>query len=267
MKTWHIAGSSSRVGKTHLAMKLMEIFPRAVYVKLGYGKKKKGGPENFFKSEREALGFIAKLKAKGESEHCLIESNRLVGKSDADLVIFLDSVEGDRRADADRVRALADIVLGYRGNKARWKSGIEKLRLSSAQEVKLLGVLREQHEYLRRSRISLRTKMWLSRNRRIVFGEGLARLLHGIQSQGSLSRAAKDEGMSYRHAWGDMKKAEERLGFKLLERSIGGKSGGGSSLTDKGCRLLEAYEEMKLKTIRESDRLFQRMFRDILEDT
>jgi molybdate transport system regulatory protein len=131
--------------------------------------------------------------------------------------------------------------------------------------VKLLGVLREQHEYLRRSRTSLRTKMWLSRNGRIVFGEGLARLLRGIQSHGSLVRAAKDEGISYRHAWGDIRKVEERLGFKLLERRVGGKSGGGSSLTDRARRLLEAYEEIKLKTIRESDRLFQRMFSEILE--
>jgi molybdate transport system regulatory protein len=181
-------------------------------------------------------------------------------------VIFLDSVEGDRHADADKMRALADIILGSRGNETRWESAIEKLKLSPARNVKLLDVLREQDEYLKRSRISLRTKVWLRRDGRVVFGEGLARLLRGIHSHGSLSRAAKDEGISYRHAWGDIKKVEERLGFKLLERSVGGKSGGGSSLTDKGYRLLEAYEKVKLYTIRQSDRAFEEMFSDIPED-
>jgi len=247
-------------------MKLMEMLPHAVYVKLGHGKKKEGGPENFFRSEEEALEFIAKSKQKGKSGHCLIESNRLVGKFDADLVVFLDSVEGDRRADADKMRALADIILGDRGNETRWESATEKLRLSSPKNVELLNVLREQDEYLKRSRISLRTKVWLRRDGRVVFGEGLARLLRGIHSHGSLSRAAKDEGISYRHAWGDIKKVEERLGFKLLERSVGGKSGGGSSLTDKGYRLLEAYEKVKLYTIRQSDRAFEEMFSDIPED-
>ncbi|MFH1676173.1 MAG: hypothetical protein ABIC40_04030 [bacterium] len=172
MKILLITGSSSGVGKTRLAMKLMEIVPHAVYMKLGHGKKKKGGrPKNYFEGEQEALEFIA--KEEGKCEYLLVESNRLVGKIDPDPVIFLD-----------------------------WKSSIGKLELSSAQKAKMLEVLTEQHEYLSRSRLSFRTKVWLRRDGRIVIGEGLARLLHGIRSHGSLSRAVSGEGISYCHAWG-----------------------------------------------------------------
>jgi molybdate transport system regulatory protein len=51
--------------------------------------------------------------------------------------------------------------------------------------------------------------------------------------------------ISYRKAWGDLKNAEEFLGYKLLEKQRGGKSGGTSVLTDKAHKLIEAYEALQ----------------------
>jgi molybdate transport repressor ModE-like protein len=39
--------------------------------------------------------------------------------------------------------------------------------------------------------------------------------------------------MSYRHAWGAIRKIEQRAGFKMLDRKLGGKDGG-AQLTPRG---------------------------------
>ncbi len=96
--------------------------------------------------------------------------------------------------------------------------------------------------------IFLNYKLWLSS----VTGEGIIeedryRLLQIIKDKGSLKAAADEMKMSYRKAWGDLKKAEELLGYELITRQRGGKTGGNSVLTDKAVRLLEAYHVLHTK--------------------
>jgi len=91
--------------------------------------------------------------------------------------------------------------------------------------------------------IFLNYKLWLAS----VTGEGILeedryQLLREIQNTGSLQSAAKVMGISYRKAWGDLKKAEELLGYDLLVRQRGGKDGGASTHTEKAQKLLEAYD-------------------------
>lgn len=74
-----------------------------------------------------------------------------------------------------------------------------------------------------------------------VFGDGKVRLLQEIDRCGCLRQAARNLEVSYRKAWGDVKKAEECLGVQLIERSRGGKAGGQSILTSEGRRWIEAY--------------------------
>jgi len=96
--------------------------------------------------------------------------------------------------------------------------------------------------------IFLNYKLWLSS----VTGEGIIeedryKLLQIIKDKGSLKAAADDMKISYRKAWGDLKKAEELLGYELLDRQRGGKAGGQSQLTDKAVKLLEAYDVLHTK--------------------
>jgi len=91
--------------------------------------------------------------------------------------------------------------------------------------------------------IFLNYKLWLSS----VTGEGIIeedkyKLLKLIDAKGSLKAASSEMGISYRKAWGDLKKAESLLGYELIIRQRGGKSGGTSLLTDKAKKLLEAYD-------------------------
>ncbi len=52
-------------------------------------------------------------------------------------------------------------------------------------------------------------------------------------------------GMSYRHAWGIIKKIEDRLGYEIVKSVKGGRKGGGTELTEKGRKLVEKYRRTK----------------------
>ncbi|WP_366924679.1 substrate-binding domain-containing protein [Metallumcola ferriviriculae] len=62
-------------------------------------------------------------------------------------------------------------------------------------------------------------------------GEIFFGLLKATKRYGSLSRAAEEVGVSYRYAWGLIKKAEKQLSLQLLITKSGGSSGGGAELT------------------------------------
>lgn len=79
-------------------------------------------------------------------------------------------------------------------------------------------------------------------------GKELLQLLSSIKEAGSLNRAAREAGLSYRYAWGLLNKVEETLGQRLVLRKTGGMAGGGTTLTDAGRRLLEYLLALQRET-------------------
>ena len=73
-------------------------------------------------------------------------------------------------------------------------------------------------------------------------GEGRAKLLRQIKERGSLSKAAREMGMSYRHAWGIIHRMEQTCGEKIVNSVRGGSERGQSVLTGAGERMLAEYE-------------------------
>lgn len=93
--------------------------------------------------------------------------------------------------------------------------------------------------------IFLNYKIWLADvDGKHVIKNDFFILLKSISSEGSISAAANNIGISYRKAWKLVKDSEEILNFKLIERLRGGDKGGKSNLTDEGFKLLEAYNEL-----------------------
>ena len=92
------------------------------------------------------------------------------------------------------------------------------------------------------------------------FGEGPCRLLKAVEETGSLRAAAMSMDMAYSKAMKLMKNAEAALGFPLVTRTTGGRSGGGSRLTAEGKIWLNKYEAYRDDCIRESHRLFRAHF-------
>lgn len=77
------------------------------------------------------------------------------------------------------------------------------------------------------------------------FGPGIAELLTRIDKCHCLRTATGEMGMSYSKAWTKLAECEQALGFPLLERTAGGRHGGGSELTAEGRDMLERYRALE----------------------
>jgi molybdate transport system regulatory protein len=80
----------------------------------------------------------------------------------------------------------------------------------------------------------------------VVMNEEGFTLLTEIKKEQSIIAASRNMGISYRKAWGLLREIEYVLGFQLVGKHRGGKTGGKTYLTEEGLELTEAY--LKLKT-------------------
>lgn len=78
-------------------------------------------------------------------------------------------------------------------------------------------------------------------------GRGRVELLERIDATGSISRAARDMGMSYKAAWDAVEGINNLSDQPLVERSTGGRHGGGTRLTPQGRRLIEVYRAAEVQ--------------------
>lgn len=76
-------------------------------------------------------------------------------------------------------------------------------------------------------------------------GPGKISLLQAIESEGSLSLAARHIGMSYRRAWDLLDDLNQSFDQPLVTTAVGGLSGGGAQLTEQGRRLIAAFEALQ----------------------
>jgi molybdate transport system regulatory protein len=81
--------------------------------------------------------------------------------------------------------------------------------------------------------------------REIIFDQTDALLLRRIAETRSLTQAARQAGISYRNAWERVRTMEGKLGLRLVETTIGGKTGGGATLTEEGARLLKEFRKTR----------------------
>src|SRR5512135_3028409 len=87
--------------------------------------------------------------------------------------------------------------------------------------------------------MEIKAKFWIENKGEVVLGGGKTALLLAVDQFGSIQRAADEFGMSYRHAWGAIRRIEKRAGFKIVDTKLGGKEGGGAQLTLKGKAFVE----------------------------
>jgi molybdate transport system regulatory protein len=102
-------------------------------------------------------------------------------------------------------------------------------------------------------------KVWLDNNGK-AFGDGPYTLLRRVEKMGSLHQAAKQMGMSYSKAWRLIRTLEERLGFTLLERKVGGLHGGGSRVTPQGKDLMDHYKRFRRNVEKGLEKIYQKYF-------
>lgn len=93
--------------------------------------------------------------------------------------------------------------------------------------------------------MKLEGRFWITHNGKSLGGRGRMELLSRIGSVGSITQAAKAMGMSYKSAWDAVDAMNNAAGAPLVQRSAGGKGGGGTRLTEEGLQLLAAYRRFE----------------------
>lgn len=92
------------------------------------------------------------------------------------------------------------------------------------------------------------------------FGPGPYHLLCLIEETGSIRAASEKMNLSYTKALNILKRAENSIGFPLVEKQIGGKGGGGSRLTCKALEFLKKYQKYQEECHETNQRIFQEVF-------
>ena len=107
--------------------------------------------------------------------------------------------------------------------------------------------------------MKLAYKIWLDSEGK-TFGDGPYELLCLVGKTGSLHQAAIQMKMSYRKAWLLIQAMEKRLGFIILERQVGGISGGGSKITEQGQEFMKRYNTFRLEASRALEKIYEKYF-------
>lgn len=110
--------------------------------------------------------------------------------------------------------------------------------------------------------MEIKAKFWIENNGEVVLGGGKTALLLAVDRLGSIQRAADEFGMSYRHAWGAMKKIEQRAGFKIMDTRVGGRDGG-AQLTPRGKEFIEKADSFLKDLQRVVEKRFKQKFQKI----
>lgn len=111
-----------------------------------------------------------------------------------------------------------------------------------------------------------RFKLWLSsEDAEGVFGDGKWRLLKSIDAEGSLRAASRSLHISYRKAWGDLKKAQRCLNIPLVEKQRGGTLGGRTELTEHGKKWIEAYTRFRSDIEKATEKAYEKHIRKLVK--
>ena len=88
-------------------------------------------------------------------------------------------------------------------------------------------------------------KLWFERDGEYIFGPGACAILQAVHEEGTITKGAEKLGMSYRYAWGVIKKIEKKLGIRVVETFKGGTvGGGGAKVTEYGLQLIKAFSKL-----------------------
>ncbi len=107
--------------------------------------------------------------------------------------------------------------------------------------------------------MDIKSKFWIENKGEVVLGGGKASLLLAVDRLGSIQRAAGEFGMSYRHAWGTIKKIERRAGFRIVDTKLGGRDRG-AQLTPRGKEFVEKADSILKDLQRVAEKRFKQNF-------
>jgi molybdate transport system regulatory protein len=87
-------------------------------------------------------------------------------------------------------------------------------------------------------------RFWLTKEQQSFLGAGRVELLEHIDATGSINAAAKEMKMSYKAAWERINGMNALADFPLIERTTGGRGGGGTKLTPYARELIATFHRL-----------------------
>src|ERR1700761_3334077 len=104
---------------------------------------------------------------------------------------------------------------------------------------------------LKKGDFKVNGSLWIEGNGQRFFGPGPVELLEHIERTGSINKAAKAMGMSYKKAWEIVNRINGLSAKPFVATSIGGEDGGGSTISVEAKEMITWY-----RGLRERFRLF-----------
>ena len=92
--------------------------------------------------------------------------------------------------------------------------------------------------------IEINNRIWIEKDGLAFLGNGRISLLESIHEEGSINKAAKSLGMSYKRAWHMVDAMNTLSDEPLVERLTGGSGGGGTHLTLKGQQIIKEFRRI-----------------------
>ncbi|MGN6665886.1 MAG: TOBE domain-containing protein [Trinickia sp.] len=93
--------------------------------------------------------------------------------------------------------------------------------------------------------LELSGSVWLCAGQETLGGAARIALLAAIRDTGSITSAAKAVGISYKSAWDAVDAMNNLAGEPLVVRAVGGKGGGGTTLTPRAHRLIDTFHAVE----------------------
>ncbi|MDH7444165.1 winged helix-turn-helix domain-containing protein [Aquimarina sp. 2201CG14-23] len=90
----------------------------------------------------------------------------------------------------------------------------------------------------------IKSRIWIEGEEGVFLGEGRIKILKAIVTEGSLSKAAKSLGMSYKKAWNLVDSINKNASNPIVITNTGGNGGGGTIITEYGIKMISAFENI-----------------------
>jgi molybdate transport system regulatory protein len=104
-----------------------------------------------------------------------------------------------------------------------------------------------QHILKKDLNLKVNGSLWIECDGKKYFGPGPMELLERIGDTGSINKAAKQMGMSYKKSWEIINRLNKNAVQPLVETRTGGKKGGGSRISPEAGQLIIEYKNLRKK--------------------
>ncbi len=90
----------------------------------------------------------------------------------------------------------------------------------------------------------IKSRIWIEGEEGVFLGEGRIKILKTIQEEGSLSKASKSLGISYKKVWNLVDSINKNALAPIVIKNTGGEGGGGTIITPYGQKMITVFEKI-----------------------